>query len=489
MNKRYIFCLSLLLAAFSLFSYSLTDSVFGNRILSYDARSLAMGNTGITNGARPMYSQLNPAVTASLGSKLAMEFSFGSTQLEETRSLPFFNQFDNYVEDEVYAANTHGYADYAGAITSSLKYGRSTYAVGLDFMPIVDFGGKYREEIRNSSNSDLDTYPNLIARNAITNKGKLNSGGINIAYMIDLDKAKFSLGLKYASLIGTNDQSTTIRWTQWAIDQAINAPNNWNQTTNTADPGHNILPDYTKTVSRDLYGTQMQAGFTAQYLDRVIIGFKYTPKTDITVSNLKYENYQEIFGEGQRNDLPMTAEDSLLIKDYSLPTSLKFGFSYTPRNIFRTVFNAEVEVVEWKQTNKFFDNVVNYSVGLEHGINERFPLRMGFNTETTFQTIIDNHYFYANKIMTPTISAGTGYAMSSKVYFDFGIAYSFRNFEALDLFKDTYYNDKQYNENASNYLLWPNSSHSIVLTNRGWENPDSVKESFVKVLASITYTW
>jgi len=99
MNKRYIFCLSLLLAAFSLFSYSLTDSVFGNRILSYDARSLAMGNTGITNGARPMYSQLNPAVTASLGSKLAMEFSFGSTQLEETRSLPFFNQFDNYVID------------------------------------------------------------------------------------------------------------------------------------------------------------------------------------------------------------------------------------------------------------------------------------------------------------------------------------------------------------------------------------------------------
>jgi hypothetical protein len=487
MNKRYLFCLGLLLAAISLFSYSLTDTAFGNRILSFDARSMAMGNTGMTNGARPMNAHLNPAVAAMMTSKIAAQFSLGSTQLEETRSLPFYNSFDNYIADAVYAANTHGFADYSGAINTAVHFGSSTCAIGVEFMPVVDFSSKYREEVRNNFNSDSDTYPELIARNFITNKGKLNSTGINWSYMIQSEHAKMSFGFKYAALTGNNEQETKIRWSDWAIRSVITPITG--AAANVANPGHNILPDYTKRISRDFHGSQIQLGWIGQIADRLTLGFRYTTKTDLAVNNT-FKSYQQIAGETDITNLAKTATDSLITKDFTIPSSYRMGFSYTPRNIMRTVFNAEVEVVNWYETDKHFDrNVLNYSVGIEHGITGRFPLRLGYSTETTFQTVIDHNIFYANKIITPTLSAGTGYALSDKVYFDFAVAYSFRTFEALDLFKDTYYNDKQYNDNAATYLLWVNSSHPITIADRGWENPDAVRETFVKVLASITYTW
>jgi long-subunit fatty acid transport protein len=292
-----------------------------------------------------------------------------------------------------------------------------------------------------------------------------------------------SFGFKYASLNGNNDQETKIRWSDWAIRTAAASPYNG------ANPGHNVLQDETKNISRNLNGSQIQIGWAGQWTDRVTIGFKYTSKSDLSVTS-NFKRYSQIVGETPPASENASIEDTYIMNDYSLPSSFRIGFSYTPRNIFRTVFNAEAEVVNWYETDKHFDhNVLNYSVGIEHGVAGKFPLRLGFSTETTFQTIMDSNIFYANKIITPTLSAGTGYAISDRVYFDFGIAYAFRTFEALDLFKDTYYNDKLYNEGATSYMLWPNSSHSIVLVDRGWENPDSVRETFVKVLASITYTW
>ncbi len=484
MNKRYLFCLSLLLAAFSLFSYSLTDSAFGNRILSFDARSMAMGNTGMTIGARPMNANLNPAVAAMLNAKFAAELSLGSTQLEETRSLPFYNSFDNYIADAVYASNTHGFDDYAGTVMTTTHFGSGTCALGLEVMPIVDFSSKYREEVRNNRNSDNDTYPEIIAKNFITNKGKMNSTGINFAYMIESDMSKMSFGFKYASLTGNNEQETKIRWSDWAIRTVIAS------TSNIANPGHNLLPDYTKSISRNFNGSQLQFGWLGQWTERFTLGFRYTSKSELSVTS-KFDSFKDIYGE---NDIPVqvakTYEDSLALQGYTMPSSFRMGLSYTPRNILRTNFNAEVEIVNWYETDEHFDhNVLNYSVGIEHGITGRFPLRAGFSTETTFQTISDDYTVYANKIITPSFSAGTGYSISNKVYFDFAVSYSFRTYEALDLFQDTYYNDKLYNPGSAAYLVWMNSSHPITLADRGWENPDAIRETFVKVLASITYTW
>jgi hypothetical protein len=169
-----------------------------------------------------------------------------------------------------------------------------------------------------------------------------------------------------------------------------------------------------------------------------------------------------------------------------LPQTVRFGFTYAPRNIMRTYIQAEVENVNWKNVSPLFDDVFNYYIGLEHGITGRLPLRLGFNSQTTYQVVTDGAFMNANKILTPSLSAGTGFAISNRLTVDVATTFSFREYEDLDLFQDSYYNDKNYT-GSSAYILWPNSH--ITLVDRGWENPDSVRESFVKVMASLTYKW
>ncbi|HNZ06304.1 MAG TPA: hypothetical protein PKI63_00825, partial [Candidatus Cloacimonadota bacterium] len=69
---------------------------------------------------------------------------------------------------------------------------------------------------------------------------------------------------------------------------------------------------------------------------------------------------------------------------------------------------------------------------------------------------------------------------------DLGFGYTWREFEALDLFADSYYNDKTYSGNST-YALWPNSH--ITLADRGWENPDKVRENNISLNAGLTFNW
>jgi len=54
------------------------------------------------------------------------------------------------------------------------------------------------------------------------------------------------------------------------------------------------------------------------------------------------------------------------------------------------------------------------------------------------------------------------------------------------MFTDTYYNDKIYT-GSSSYVLWPNSH--ITLADRGWENPDKVRENNISLNAGLNFTW
>ncbi|MCK9334597.1 MAG: hypothetical protein M0Q99_04725, partial [Candidatus Cloacimonetes bacterium] len=69
---------------------------------------------------------------------------------------------------------------------------------------------------------------------------------------------------------------------------------------------------------------------------------------------------------------------------------------------------------------------------------------------------------------------------------DLGFGYAFRDYEALDLFGDAYYNDKIYT-GSNSYELWPTSY--INLQNRGWDNPDKVKENYITLNAGLSFGW
>ncbi|MDI9571699.1 MAG: hypothetical protein QM209_00790, partial [Candidatus Cloacimonadota bacterium] len=182
-------------------------------------------------------------------------------------------------------------------------------------------------------------------------------------------------------------------------------------------------------------------------------------------------------------------------EDYKLPTQIRFGFVYTPRNVVRTEFNMDIEYVAYSEINKRYDDVMNFYVGVEHQVVNFLPLRLGFQAVnnwyfTTEEGTDENNnpitLYHTTKILTPMITGGSSIKLMDNLKIDLGFGYTWREYEAVDMFGDAYYNDKQYT-GSSSYVLWPNSH--ITLKNRGWENPDKIRENNISLNAGLNFTW
>jgi hypothetical protein len=168
----------------------------------------------------------------------------------------------------------------------------------------------------------------------------------------------------------------------------------------------------------------------------------------------------------------------------------------------RTWFNMDVELVKWSQMGKNYDDQYNFYVGVEHHVTNRLPLRLGFNTVNSYfrsselvtgdldddpstpdETIM---VYTPTKYISPAITAGSSVNISKRFTFDLAIAYTWREYQALDLFMDTYYDDTHYT-GLNNEVLWPNTY--IELKDRGWENPDQVRENIISLTTSLSFKW
>ena len=165
--------LSIIIIA-GLSAWSITDDYFGNRFGILDARSYAMGSTGVYNELRPSAITLNPANLTLINRPAGLEGSFFLDRNEDNRAVPLYNSFDNYIDDSVYASNLHFYDNYAGSGFVSFKPWKLRIGIGAYYQPYLSFDGKYNEEIRNNRNTDNDNYPEKIAVNTIENEGVLN---------------------------------------------------------------------------------------------------------------------------------------------------------------------------------------------------------------------------------------------------------------------------------------------------------------------------
>jgi hypothetical protein len=72
---------------------------------------------------------------------------------------------------------------------------------------------------------------------------------------------------------------------------------------------------------------------------------------------------------------------------------------------------------------------------------------------------------------------------------DLGFGYTWREYDAVDMFGDAYYNDKQYTGASNNSAnIWTNPQYVNLIT-RGWDNPDKVRENNISLNAGISFTW
>lgn len=470
-NKHLIIMLAMLLSLAGLSAWSITDTYFGNRFGVLDARSQAMGGTGLFDDLRPAGIISNPANLTLMDKGAGIEGAGFVNRNEDNRAVPLYNSFDNYIDDAVYASNINFYDDYSAAAFTALKLGWARLGVGAYYKPYLSFDGNYDEQIRNNRNTDNDTYPEMVAVNRIASEGVLNqasavaSMGFRLGEVFDVN-----LGLDFGRLFGDVSHEKSIRWSQWAIDTIVDAV------------GEDVLPDYTYTQNVDLDGYRFKGGIGVRINENFGIGSTYALKSTLKRTG-EWSSVME--------DPPGTNGGILLgsiDEDYILPTEIGLGLNYQPRNmIMRTRFNLEAQWVKFSEISTHYQDCLNFSAGVEHLIQNRLPLRLGFSSANSYLRIVEpDGAIIAKKIITPTLTGGSSVFLSDNLNLDLGIGYSWREYEALDLFGDSYYNDKLYTGNST-YLLWPNQY--IVLSDRGWENPDKVRESNLNLSASLSVSW
>lgn len=475
----------LMLASLAVLSaWSITDTYFGNKTGALDARSYAMGSTGTYDDLRPFGISLNPANLTLMGLTWGAQGSALIDRNEDNRNLPLYNSFDSYIDDAVYASNINFYYDYAGAGFGSYALKSLRLGLGAYWKPLLSFDGTYLEEIRDNRNTDSDAYPEKIAINSIENKGMLNqtAGVLSLGFKPG-ENMELDLGVDYSFLRGSIENEKAIRWSKKAIDKVAAV---------TTDP----LPNYSSTEDIDLEGSRLKLGSALRVSNVVGLGLTYT-----TMATLERTGNTQVHKDSFRNTEAVD-DTTLVSEDYILPAEIRLGFNYRPRNIMRTWFNLDVEYVKWSDVADTYDDAFNIYAGVEHFVVNRMPLRLGFQSTTSYfrsgeqiigdldsnpETANDTLMVYTpSRYMTPMITAGTSIPLSKRFNLDLGFGYSWREYEALDMFQDTYYNDKLYT-GLSTFTLWPNSH--IDLRDRGWENPDKVRENNISFNTSLSFTW
>ena len=471
-KKLMLICL-IAIAALQLMASSITDDYFGNPINGLDARSLGMGTAGTFNDLRPFGIAANPANLTLMKQRIGFAASMMMDRNEDNRHVPLYNSFDSYIDDAVYASNIDIYDQFAAAGFGTLTSGDIRFGLGAFYAPIISFDGDYYEEIRNNRNTDNDGYPEKLATNKIKNRGSLVQKAAIFSFGHDLGPSmQLNLGLQYSLLSGKQEYAKTIHWSQWAKDTFANATGN--------DPAK-VLPDYSLTTDAELEGAQFKMGAAIRVNERFGIAATMSPKAVLDRTGSSREHR-----DAYRNtaELDVTTD---IDEDYILPTTIRFGVLYQPRNIMRTWLNLDLEYVHYSEISKHYDDQCNFYAGVEHWVENRFPLRLGFSaTHSYLREFEADGSLIAKQILTPKITAGSSFAITKFLQMDLGFAYGWREYEALDLFKDSYYNDKTYS-GSSSYALWPNSH--IQLKDRDWSNPDKVRENDISLNAALSFTW
>lgn len=492
LNKSYkslLAILMLMLISVSLCGWSVADYYLGNHVSNYGARNLAMGNTGVFDTVSPMSISLNPANLTMLNGRVGLSATGLFSRNEDNRSIPMYNSFDAFIDDATINSNIKLYDDYGFAGYGKYNLNKIKLGLGIHYLPVVNFKGTFDEEVRNNRNSDNDGYPEIIAFNEIDNAGKLNALGFTLGGGYDIDNdTSAQVGITINSLNGESKIQKSIKWTEFAMLQSINHPS----------LRRNVLPDSLYTSKADLSGTQIKIGTALKVSSRLGIGLAYSLKSKFDRDN----KINVVYGPDTTLTVPATSQnihptliDTTYTDKYVLPARLRIGFNYQPRNIMKTYFNTEIEYVKWTDISDKFDNSWNIHVGVEHEVINRIPLRLGFQAITEWQAIPHYEhelaaeglpYLETTKIITPSITAGSSFSVMKNIVMDIGLSFSWREYQALDLFRDGYYDDKKYS-GLTSYLVWPNSY--IYPTDRGWENPDKVRETFTQMSAGLTWTW
>lgn len=437
--KLMVICILILFVFTNLGAAFVYNGTIGKPIRAFSSRSLAMGSTGIAASAGVLNSYKNPAILSSLTNGISFQFNGNLSKNDENRSYPLYDSFDSYVDNAVYASNAHLFDKYSMGIAYNYDFQPFHLSAAMNYAPLYDYNFKYIEEIRNNESADNDNQPKKIAVNTYESSGLLNSYSPAFAISIRNKNSffsKFSLGVGLSIINGNCDLDSTIVFTKWAKD------------TMSYNPADSI-PDIDYHRKRDLSGTRVQGGLVLGLGQRVDLGVSYIHKTEISVD--------------ETIEMDSTSNSSSTIY---YPEEIGFGIKYRPRNRWNATFEFDANYVQWSDYDPLYDDIIEYSAGIEYYMPNSVPLRLGFSYSPTPKD---------KEVTLTTFSAGTSVNLPYRFTLDLGLEIGTMNYTHPDLFPDGYY---------ANENLW-NTDYDPLPVDR--EDVDSVDDFLTNFMASLSW--
>ena len=368
MNKLILpmilmFCSSLL-AELPNLTYSKLDHGSQNKFAN--ARTLAMGGTGVAGGAAVHGIMLNPALIALAEKQVEISVLGSIYNLEEDRSYPYYDNFGGFVDYGSYVYNSNTYADFGFSAILRLPFLESNkLTAGISANPLIDFNYTYLEEVRSNTFGDA-----LLAYN------KINSEGVMREYALTLGAEvleQVSMGIKIGVVDGSIDRRIEIVPKDESLENIYTLESRESKLKN--------LPVNVNAGIHYRYDENFAAG--------VVVRFPLTIETDVNIA----AKASEMSGS------------AVLSNKVKYPLSLVTGIDYRFTNILEARLNFDFEYTFWSEMKDDFNKALKYSdtyafkVGVEHIFFDRMPFRVGFN----YQPLKENRQ-YTRTVLT----AGVG---------------------------------------------------------------------------------
>jgi long-subunit fatty acid transport protein len=393
MNKNVVLAVLLLCANLAALDSDLTLSTikFGNVRTVHNARSLAMGGSGIAGGYAVHSAMLNPALITAHAH--AAEFSaLGLVyNLEEDRSFPYYDNFGGFVDYGTYVFNSNTYADFTlNAIVLLPFLNNHNINFGLGYNTLLNYNYDYLEEVRSDAFGDA-----LLAYNKIISEGQFKE----VSFVLGADLIPgVAAGVKLGLITGSITQKVEVV----AVDEDISGLANRED----------------NDVSLDGMPVNVNIGLHYRYDEHFaiasVIRFPYTIETTNShilntnadgnpVGALAPFNYSPVYTAGT------SGFDSTATKDFArtqkYPLSLGLGLDYRFTNVLEARIHADFEYTFWSNFSDSFTPGIKFSdtyrirLGVEHIFFDKMPFRVGFS----YQPLKENRR-YTRSILT----AGVG---------------------------------------------------------------------------------
>jgi len=438
--KKTLFIITVIL----LISSSVLTAAFvynrqtGYEINAFSARSLALGSTGLTSSHSVMNALKNSAIISGLSGKYGIQINNTLTKNDEDRSFPIYDSFNSWIDDAVYASNSHFFNNVStGAYWNHELTEGVKFSTTFNFAPVYDFNFKYEENVRNNQDTDNDNEPEKIAMNRYKGDGTIDSYTGSFALSLQNDNNIFSalsLGIGISYLDGNNTIDSTIIFTDWAKERMEGDP----------DSLHDVIYHQERKYS----GTQLNFGLLATISKRLKIGASYLTQA-------------ELHQKTKTNNDTTWARENV-----RYPAKYGVGMVYMPRNMWRTKLYIDMKYTTWSDYSAHYDDIIEYFAGIEHDIFNSVPLRLGFRYQPTAKD---------DEITLTSFSAGTAFSVYKSISLDLGMEIGTMNYKHKDLFPDS---------NYANASLW-NTQYDDLPVDR--TNPDNVDDNLISTMATINW--